>query len=40
MIGNYFGGKYKHKAELVGGIILVLLGVRIFDPASVWISIK
>ena len=24
-----FGGKYKHKAELVGGIILVLLGVRI-----------
>ena len=29
VIGNYFGGKYKHKAELVGGIILVLLGVRI-----------
>ena len=29
VIGNYFGGKYKHKAVLVGGIILVLLGVRI-----------
>ena len=29
VIGNYFGGKYKDKAELVGGIILVLLGVRI-----------
>ena len=29
VIGNYFGGKYKYKAELVGGIILVLLGVRI-----------
>ena len=29
VIGLYFGGKYKHKAELVGGIILVLLGVRI-----------
>ena len=29
VIGNYFGGKYKHKAELVGGILLVLLGVRI-----------
>jgi len=29
VIGNYFGGKYKHKAELVGGIILVLLGIRI-----------
>ena len=29
VIGNYFGGKYNHKAELVGGIFLVLLGVRI-----------
>lgn len=28
-IGNRFGDKYKSKAELVGGIILVLLGVKI-----------
>ncbi len=29
-IGNIFGSKFKSKAELVGGIILVYLGVRIF----------
>lgn len=28
-IGNVFGTKYKNKAELAGGIILVLLGVKI-----------
>lgn len=28
-IGSLFGTKYKSKAELVGGIILVLLGVKI-----------
>ena len=28
-IGNRFGDKYERKAELVGGIILVLLGVKI-----------
>ena len=28
-IGNVFGTKYKAKAELVGGIILVLIGVKI-----------
>ena len=28
-IGNIFGSKYKKKAELVGGIILVLIGVKI-----------
>lgn len=28
-IGNVFGIKYKSKAELAGGIILVLLGVKI-----------
>jgi len=28
-IGNLFGAKYKSKAELVGGIVLVLIGVRI-----------
>ena len=29
VVGNFFGGKYKHKAELAGGIILVLLGLKI-----------
>jgi putative Mn2+ efflux pump MntP len=28
-IGNIFGTKYKNKAEFVGGLILVLLGVKI-----------
>lgn len=28
-LGNIFGAKYKGKAELAGGIILILLGVRI-----------
>ncbi|MGN1422006.1 MAG: manganese efflux pump MntP family protein [Oscillospiraceae bacterium] len=28
-IGNVFGAKYKSKAELVGGVILVLIGVKI-----------
>ena len=28
-IGNLFGGRLKSKAELVGGIILILLGVKI-----------
>lgn len=28
-IGNIFGSKYKSRAELVGGIILILLGVKI-----------
>ena len=28
-IGNFFGSMYKKKAELAGGIILVLLGVKI-----------
>lgn len=28
-VGNIFGARYKSRAELVGGIILVLLGVRI-----------
>ena len=29
VVGNFFGGRYKHKAELAGGIILVLLGLKI-----------
>lgn len=28
-IGNLFGAKYKSKAELAGGIILILLGIKI-----------
>lgn len=29
LIGNRFGAKYKSKAELAGGIILILIGVKI-----------
>lgn len=28
-IGNVFGSKYKSKAELVGGIVLILIGIKI-----------
>ena len=28
-VGNLFGAKYEKKAELVGGIILILLGIKI-----------
>lgn len=28
-VGNVFGTKYKAKAEIVGGVILILLGVKI-----------
>ena len=28
-IGNVFGDKYEKKAELAGGIILILLGIKI-----------
>ena len=28
-IGNIFGSRYKSKAELIGGIILVLMGIKI-----------
>lgn len=28
-VGNFFGSKYKNKAELAGGLILVILGLRI-----------
>lgn len=28
-IGNHFGAKYKSKAELFGGIVLIILGVKI-----------
>ena len=29
MIGNVFGVKYKSKAELIGGLVLIGLGVKI-----------
>lgn len=28
-IGNIFGSKYKHKAELLGGVILIFIGLKI-----------
>ena len=28
-VGNIFGARYKSRAELAGGIILVILGIRI-----------
>jgi putative Mn2+ efflux pump MntP len=28
-VGNIFGAKYKSKAELTGGIILILIGLKI-----------
>ena len=29
VVGNYFGARYKARAELTGGIILVVLGTKI-----------
>ena len=29
VVGNFFGSRYKKRAELTGGVILVLLGVKI-----------
>lgn len=29
LVGNFFGAKYKAKAELAGGIILILIGIKI-----------
>ena len=29
VVGNFFGTRYKKKAEIVGGIILVAIGVKI-----------
>ena len=28
-VGSVFGSKYEKKAEIVGGVILILLGVKI-----------
>ncbi len=37
-IGNFFGNRYKKRAELVGGIILVLIGVKILCEHMGWIA--
>ena len=29
LVGNRFGARYKQKAEIVGGVVLVLIGVKI-----------
>ena len=29
MVGNRFGVRYKQKAEIAGGVILVLIGLKI-----------
>ena len=39
-IGNVFGARYKNKAEIVGGVILILLGLKIFVRASWLFRIK
>ena len=28
-VGNFFGARYKRRAELSGGVILILLGIKI-----------
>lgn len=38
-VGNIFGGKYKAKAQLVGGLILVFLGVKILLEHTMGITI-
>ena len=37
-IGNFFGNIYKKRAELAGGIILVLIGVKILCEHMGWIA--
>ena len=29
-VGNFFGARYKHRAERLGGAILILIGLKIF----------
>ena len=38
-VGNVFGGKFKAKAQLAGGIILVFLGVKILLEHTMGISL-
>ena len=35
VVGNFFGSRYKSKAEFIGGLILVLLGLKILLIVSV-----
>ena len=37
-IGNFFGNRYKKRAELAGGLILVLIGVKILCEHMGWIA--
>ena len=37
-IGNFFGNRYKKRAELAGGILLVLIGVKILCEHMGWIA--
>ena len=29
IIGNYFGAKYKSRAEIAGGVILIIIGIKV-----------
>ena len=29
LVGNHFGARYKKKAEITGGVVLVIIGVKI-----------
>ena len=33
-IGKVFGSKYEHKAEIAGGIILIVIGLKILEPTA------
>jgi putative Mn2+ efflux pump MntP len=35
-IGNIFGNKYKSKAELAGGVILIIMGTKILLDHTVF----
>ena len=37
-IGKFFGNRYKKRAELTGGIILVLIGIKILCEHMGWIA--
>ena len=38
-VGNVFGTKYKSRAEIVGGAILILMGLKILLEHLGWISL-
>ena len=38
LIGHRFGSKYKNKAELAGGVILILIGCKILAEHMGWFS--